>query len=139
MEGEKPVPSAARRSPAPPVRHRRPNAGVSRLTLRRSQRQRLIDAMIELSARRGYGAVTVTELCSQAGVSPVTFYEQFQRKEDCFLAAYVDCGERIFGQMRMRAEDAADWRGAARLALEALLAGLQADPDAGRLLFIEAL
>ena len=136
---EEPAAGAVRRSPAAPVRRRRANPGASRRTLKRSQRQRLIDAMIELSAKRGYSAVTVTELCSYAGVSPVTFYEHFQGKEDCFLATYLACGERIFGQMRMRAEGAADWGGAARLALGTLLAELQADPDAGRLLFIEAL
>jgi AcrR family transcriptional regulator len=132
------APAANKQPPLARARPRRANPGVSRRTLKRSQRQRLLDAMIERSAQRGYAAVTVAELCSHAGVSPVTFYEQFQSKEGCFLAAYLACGERIFGHMRMAAEGAADWRGAARLALGALLASLQADADAGRLLFIEA-
>jgi AcrR family transcriptional regulator len=42
--------------------------------------------MIELSAKHGYHSVTITELCSFAGVSPATYYEQFSAKEDCFLA-----------------------------------------------------
>jgi len=126
---------------APPTRTRyqRSNRGVPRRTLKRSQRQRLIDAMIELSARGGYPAVSVTELCSHAGVSPVTFYEQFESKEACFLAANLACAEHIFGQMRARAGEGTDWRQAARLALGELLRGLERDPDAGRVLFIEAL
>ena len=117
-------PAVNEQPPSTRARYRRSKPGVPRRTLKLSQRQRLIDAMIERSAQRGYSAVTVAELCSQAGVSPVTFYEQFTSKEDCFLAAYLACGEAIFGQMRIAAEEAVDWRGVARLALEALLAGL---------------
>jgi AcrR family transcriptional regulator len=56
-----------------PPRYRRVNPGVPRRRLKRTQRERLIDAMIELVAQRGYRAVSITELCSHAGVSPVTF------------------------------------------------------------------
>jgi AcrR family transcriptional regulator len=95
--------------------------------------------MIELSAQRGYHAVNVTDLCSLAGVSPVTFYEQFANKEGCLLAAYVTCGERIFSAMRNLADEANDIWEAAHVALDNLLSGLEDDPEAGRLLFIEAL
>jgi len=95
--------------------------------------------MVQLSAYSGYHAVTITDLCSHAGVSPVTFYEQFENKEACFVAAYLDCGERIFGQMRVLTTKSGDWRQTARLALETLLLELESDPEAGRVLFIEAL
>jgi AcrR family transcriptional regulator len=112
---------------------------VPRRRLKRTQRERLIDALIELAAQRGYPAVSITELCSHAGVSPVTFYELFEGKEECFLAAYRHCGERMFARMRALAADTHDWSALARLALDELLRGLERDPDAGRLLFIEAL
>jgi AcrR family transcriptional regulator len=111
---------------------------VPRRTLKRTQRERLLDATVELSAKRGYHAVSITELCARAGVSPATFYEHFQSKEQCFLAAYRGCAEGIFGPMRGVATNG-DWFGAAHRALDTLLAGLQDQPDAGRLLFIEAL
>jgi AcrR family transcriptional regulator len=94
--------------------------------------------MIELSAERGYNAVTVTELCSYAGVSPATYNEQFSAKDDCFLAAYRACAEGVFAPMRAVTTNG-DWVGAIRQALDALLSALEEDPDAGRLLFIEAL
>lgn len=95
--------------------------------------------MVELSTHQGYHGVSITELCSHAGVSPVTFYQQFGSKEACFLAAYVACGEQIFAGMRsLSTESPGLWQGA-RAALEALLSGLRSDPEAGRLLFIEAL
>jgi AcrR family transcriptional regulator len=121
------------------TRQRRASHGLPRRTLKRSQRQRLIDAMIELAALRGYQGVPITELCSYAGVSPVTFYEQFRSKEECFRAAYVSCAEQLFERMRAIAADGDDWSVLARRALGELLAGLEHDPDAGRLLFIEAL
>jgi AcrR family transcriptional regulator len=94
--------------------------------------------MIELSAKHGYHSVTITELCSFAGVSPATYYEQFSAKEDCFLAAYRACAEGVFLPMRV-ASGEGGWHDAARRALDALLGALQADPDAGRVLLIEAL
>src|SRR5947209_1860968 len=137
--GQSTTEAAAPKPAAPRPRYRRSNPGVARRTLKRSQRQRLIDAMVELCAQRGYHAVSITELCSLAGVSPVTFYEQFKGKEECLLAAHLACGEQIFARMRALAEDAQDIWQAARLALAELLTGLRSDPQAGRLLFIEAL
>jgi AcrR family transcriptional regulator len=112
--------------------------GVPRV-LKRSQRERLIDAMVELCTHGGYHEVSITECCSHAGVSSESFYEQFQGKEECFLAAYEACGERILAPMRALAGESTDLLGVAHLALEQLLRGLERDPDAGRLLFVEAL
>jgi AcrR family transcriptional regulator len=128
---------ATRAKAAGAGRHRRSDPGVPR-TLKRSQRERLIDAAVELSTQRGYHEVSITGLCAYAGVSSESFYEQFQGKEDCFLAAYRACAERIFGQIRA-AVAGGDWSEAPRLALGELFRGLERDPDAGRLLFIEAL
>jgi AcrR family transcriptional regulator len=130
-----PTPKAA---PARP-RYRRANPGVPRRTLKQSQRQRLVDAMVELSTHGGYHAVSITELCSHAGVSPVTFYQHFEGKEACFLTAYVACGEQVFSQMRSLTAEGSDLWQAAHAALGELLRGLESDPEAGRLLCIEAL
>jgi AcrR family transcriptional regulator len=110
-----------------------------RTRLKPTQRERLIDAMIELAAQRGYQSLSITELCSFAGVSPATFCEQFESKEDCLLAAYRHCCERILGRMRALAAESGEWPEPARRALGVLLEGVQGDADAGRVLFIEAL
>jgi AcrR family transcriptional regulator len=106
---------------------------------RSSQRERLIEAMIELCAHGGYHGVKISELCSHAGVSQGTFYEHFASKEACFLTAYLLCGERILGETRSLAVNAPSWREAAQLALAELLSGVERDPEAGRVVFIEAL
>jgi AcrR family transcriptional regulator len=103
-----------------------------------TQRQRLVSAMIELCARLGYQNVSVAEVSSRAGVSSATFYEQFDAKEDCLLAAFRAARARVYRQMDPRPASES-WSDAARDALEGLFAGLQADPVAGRLLFVEAL
>jgi AcrR family transcriptional regulator len=105
---------------------------------KRSQRERLVKAMIELSARVGYQRVSIAQLSSQAGVSSATFYEQFDGKEDCLVAAYRAAAQRVFSQMQP-VEGDSDWSDSARIILAGLMRGLQSDPDAGRVLFIEVL
>jgi AcrR family transcriptional regulator len=110
--------------------------GVSANAPKRSQRERLVDAMIELSAHAGYQRVSIAQVSSHAGVSSATFYEQFEDKEDCLLAAYRAVAERVLGRMRL--VGGRDWSAAARGALGELLGALRSDADAGRLLFVEA-
>ena len=72
---------------------RLPSGRRSRATLTRAdvvghQRARLLRAMAEEVAARGYAAVSVAHVIARAGVSRATFYEQFDGKQSCFLAAY---------------------------------------------------
>jgi AcrR family transcriptional regulator len=48
----------------------------------------MLAAMASAVAERGYAAATVADVIARAGVSRKTFYEQFENKEACFLAAY---------------------------------------------------
>src|SRR3954453_7090823 len=52
-----------------------------------SQRERILGSMAKSCAEKGYGATTIADLCTAAGVSRATFYELFKDKEDCFHAA----------------------------------------------------
>ena len=52
-----------------------------------SQRERILIAMAESCATKGYGATTIADICEPAGVSRATFYELFKDKEDCFHAS----------------------------------------------------
>ena len=69
--------------PLPRGRHAAPREVVWE-----SQRGRLLAAMAEVVAPKGYGAVAVRDVIARAGVSRKTFYEHFDNKEECFLAAY---------------------------------------------------
>jgi AcrR family transcriptional regulator len=106
---------------------------------KRSQRDRLLDAMIALTAQAGYQHVSIAQVSARAGVSRATFYEQFTDKEDCLLSAYRAAAERLLSQTSLSAGEDGDWSQAAGTALAALARALQHDPDAGRLLFVEML
>jgi AcrR family transcriptional regulator len=128
------------RQPAP-TRRQRPSKSsnsVSEGAPKPSQRERLLDAMIELCAKRGYQGVSIAQVSSQAGVSSATFYKQFDSKEDCLLAAYRAARARMFEQV-LSVVGTSGWSDAGRATLSGLFNGLQADPNAGRVLFIEAL
>jgi AcrR family transcriptional regulator len=110
---------------------------------KRTQRERLLEAMVELSASAGYQAASIAQLSSRAGVSSATFYEQFDGKEDCFVAAYRMVTERMLEQLEPVAADTVatdeEWSQAARMALGRLLSAIQRDPDGGRVLYIESM
>jgi AcrR family transcriptional regulator len=55
-----------------------------------SQRERMLRAMAEAVAEKGFVRVTVADVISRAGVSRETFYEHFDDKEACFLALLED-------------------------------------------------
>ena len=52
-----------------------------------SQRQRLLEAIVELVAEKGYPDVTIGDIVSRAGTAKRTFYDHFADKLQCFLAA----------------------------------------------------
>lgn len=61
---------------------------LSRAEVAASQRARLMTAMTELLADRGYEGITIGELVKHARVSRAAFYEHFADKEACLLSAY---------------------------------------------------
>jgi AcrR family transcriptional regulator len=130
----------APRTPRPAGRrgHSRSEKPLSVNPAKPSQRERLRRAMTELTARDGYGEVTVSSVASQAGVSNGTFYEQFADKDECFAAAYRDAAARILGQMRITSRTV-ERPQAKRAALSFLLEAVANDPPAGWLVFVEGL
>lgn len=52
------------------------------------QRERILDAVERLVAAGGFSGTSIEAIAKEAGVSSVTFYEFFESKEECFLAAY---------------------------------------------------
>jgi AcrR family transcriptional regulator len=61
---------------------------MDREDVARHQRARLYGGMIESIAQRGYARTTVAHVIGLAGVSRRAFYEQFDNKQECFLATY---------------------------------------------------
>ncbi len=111
--------------------------GLPRSFVTNNQRERIITALVDTVAERGYNATTVGDITKEAAVSRRTFYEHFADKEACFLAAYELITEHIRSSMRSAAEAFAEWPQKVRAALATLLRFLSAEPELARLCIIE--
>jgi AcrR family transcriptional regulator len=103
------------------------------------QRARLLAAMTEVAAERGVANVTVADVVERAGVSRRTFYELFEDREACFLAALDDGLARVSRVVFDAYDPEAKWAERLRSALTALLVFLDTEPGVGRLLVVESL
>jgi AcrR family transcriptional regulator len=73
--------------------------GLSREQVQASQRQRILDAVLDVVGEHGYAAATVAHVTKAAGISRTTFYEQFDNKQDAFLTAYDEFGKQLLAEL----------------------------------------
>jgi AcrR family transcriptional regulator len=103
-------------------------------------RERIVDAIAELSAERGYGGTSVGDIVRRAGVARKTLYDNFDGKEDAFLSALDSAIAEGLGRAEAACETAdGDWRQRIEAGLGALLAYLSARPAVARMCMVEAL
>lgn len=103
----------------------------------RSQHERLMAALVELSAERGYESVSILDIVSHAGTSKRTFYEHFTDKEDCLVRSF-DLAERYLVQSVVFALDGInDHAERISTAMRAYLRALRAAPAFTRLFLNE--
>lgn len=57
----------------------------------RTQRERIVDAMVESCAEKTYAGTTITDIVARARISRTTFYKHFPDKRACFDAAIDHC------------------------------------------------
>lgn len=109
------------------------------------QRRRLLSAIVELVYEHGARALTVALICERASLSRRTFYELFDDREACLLAAFEDQVEQATHVVEQRVTSetlsrrARSWRERIRVGLIALLSFFDRDPGVARLLVVEAL
>jgi AcrR family transcriptional regulator len=103
-----------------------------------SQRERILVAMAGACAVKGFGAMTIADVCEPAGVSRATFYELFKDKEACLEAAMelslADAMERI-GEVYSADKP---WAAAVGEGTASFLDLLASRPDFARMALIEA-
>lgn len=110
-------------------------ATVSRLDPRR----RLLDAMIETVARRGYDRTTVSRVLCSADLQEAVFSEHFRDKHDCFCQAVDDLISRVELAALEQFQRDAPWPERVRAGLQSLLWALAHDPDGARVALVEML
>jgi AcrR family transcriptional regulator len=103
------------------------------------QRQRLLAAMISTVTEAGYSALTVQNVLTRAGISRPTFYEQFEDKEDCFLAAFDAAAARMRERIEAAVADSGpSWRDQLRSGIAELLRYIAAESEEARMVIVEA-
>lgn len=112
--------------------------GLPRELVARSQRERLLAAVVRVSAAKGYEATSVADILEEAGVGRESFYELFADKQDCILAAHAilidDLEAAVLVPYR---EPGRPWVERIRNALAAALEWFAADPAAARVTVVE--
>jgi AcrR family transcriptional regulator len=103
------------------------------------QRVRVLAAMAEVASTRGAGAASVAHIVAQAGVSRRTFYDLFEDREDCFLAAFDEALAQAARTVLPAYETGGRWRERIRAALLAMLVFCEEQPALARLCVVEAL
>jgi AcrR family transcriptional regulator len=118
----------------PPGRH-----GLPRVFVTENQRERLLNGVVEAVAEHGYNATTIASITAAAKISRRTFYEYFEGKEDCFLAAFEMIEAHVLDSMLAAPGAREPWPNRVRARLAALLDVLSRDSAVARCFLIEPL
>lgn len=112
------------------IRLPRGRSALSADEVARSQRGRILQAIVEQVAAQGYHATSVQDVIARASVSRKAFYDYFVDKEDAFAEAHAEASQQLLDLIRAaaRSAPATDWRARHRLAVRAYLDGLIAAP-----------
>jgi AcrR family transcriptional regulator len=113
--------------------------GIPRDVVERNQRERLIAAMAEVCAEKGYAATSVADVTRRAAVSTASFYRQFADKQECMLASF----EELFGRLLEEVERSCEGEGVPSAKVKAAIGTatdlLAADLPSARLLTVEVI
>jgi AcrR family transcriptional regulator len=101
------------------------------------QRERLFEAIIEAVNEQGFTATTISDLVSRAGISRRSFYEHFQNKEECLLAAYDAIVKRLTRRLIAAADSAESWPERIEASIRELFEAAGDRPDLARLVCVE--
>lgn len=113
--------------------------GLTREQVAAQQRARILAAMVDVCAERGYAETRVVDVINVAGVSRKTFYELFDDKQACFLAAFEVALAMLFDVTTsgFEAPGDASWATRVRYGLAAFLRIIAERPAAARFCIVE--
>jgi AcrR family transcriptional regulator len=111
--------------------------GLPRELVARSQRERLLAAVVRATAGRGYESTSVADILEEAGVGRESFYELFEDREDCLLAARGLLVDDLAETVNAAYAEPGPWPTRVRGALAAMLDWFAADPAATKVVIVE--
>ncbi len=104
-----------------------------------NQRERIFDAIANLTATKGYSALSLDEIASEAAISLQTFYTHFANKEEAFLATYEVGHAKAIAFVTQTLAGQSSWIEAARAGAQALLEFLASEPSYAHLACVDVL
>ena len=111
--------------------------GLAREQITDAQRERMLAAVTELLAARGYRGFGVADIANRAGVSLGAFYRCFEGKDACVFAGYDRFIEVLLRRMVAVDTPDDDRPALAGALIAAYLETLQADPVVARAYQVE--
>jgi AcrR family transcriptional regulator len=118
---------------------RRGDQSISPVFVAHNQRERILDAVANLTASRGYGELRVEDIALEAAVSMHALYEHFENKEDAFLVAYEVGHSKCLTVVERAYAAETDWRFGVRAGIAALLSFLASEPVFAHIALIDVL
>ena len=111
--------------------------GLPREMVVRSQRERLLAAVVRVTADRGFEATSVADILEEAGVGRESFYELFDDKRDCLLAAQALLVDHLEATVKAVDEEPGPWAERVRKSVAAMLDWFASDPAAAKVTIVE--
>jgi AcrR family transcriptional regulator len=111
--------------------------GLSREVVAQSQRERLLAAVVRVTAAKGYQASSVADILKEAGVGREAFYKHFKDKENCFVTANDALVAELEAEVNAAYEQPGSWSRRVRLGLATTLDWFAANPEVARVMMIE--
>jgi AcrR family transcriptional regulator len=131
----RPKASSGAKSGSVPVRPTLPREFVAS-----HKRRRIMDAIAELTAEQGYEATKIGDIVRRAGVARKTLYDNFEGKEEVFLAAFDSAVDDAIQRIEADCAAAAgDWEEQVQAGLASFLRYVAENPALARMCMIEAL
>ena len=113
---------------APPISHDpKRRASTSPAAGHIDQRARLLEALVDIVARDGYPEAKIGDIAERAQISRATFYELFDTKERCLLAAQREVADKVHDELELALAQGEAAR-AAQSGLTALIAFADRQP-----------
>jgi AcrR family transcriptional regulator len=104
-----------------------------------NQRERIFDAIANLTAAKGYPATSLSDIVAEAAVSLQTFYRHFDSKEDAFIATYEAGHAHAMAVLNRTLTRHSSFSAGVRAGAEALLAMLSCEPSYARVACVEVM
>ncbi len=113
--------------------------GWSEALREQNRRTRIMQALVEVFAERGFAGATVGLVIRRAGISTRTFYRSFNDLEECLITIMDSVLEDVSVLVSRELRGTDCWQDGVRSALASVLSYLDREPELARVCIVETL